>query len=157
MSAVLNGPVYNFRPMCEPDLPAVLAIEEAAYQFPWTRRIFRDCLRVGYSCWIFEEDRQVIGYGIISVAVGECHVLNLCIHPHHQQRGFGRALLDFLMDIAREHKADTAFLEVRPSNRPGLRLYHEAGFDEVGMRKNYYPHPEGREDAIILARNLATQ
>ena len=155
MSAVLQGPEYNFRPMCEPDLAEVIGIEQTAYRFPWSNRIFRDCLRVGYSCWVFEEDHRIIGYGIISVTVGECHVLNLCISPEYQGRGFGLALLEFLMDIAREHKAETAFLEVRPSNRYGLRLYRKAGFDEVGLRKNYYPHEDGREDAIILARNLS--
>ena len=140
--------------MCEPDLRAVLEIEHASYQFPWTHRIFRDCLRVGYSCWVFEEGDQIIGYGIISVAVGECHILNLCIRPLNQGLGYGRAMLDFLMDIARERNADTAFLEVRPSNTVGLQLYRNAGFDEVGMRKDYYPGVDGREDAIILARTL---
>ncbi|MCG8324953.1 MAG: ribosomal protein S18-alanine N-acetyltransferase [Thiotrichales bacterium] len=156
MSAVLQGPEYNFRPMCELDLPAVLEIEQCAYQFPWSKRIFHNCLRVGYSCWVFEEGSTVIGYGIISVAVGECHILNLCINPEEQGRGYGRFLLDFLMDIARDHGADTAFLEVRPSNTTGIQLYQKAGFDEVGTRKNYYPHVNGREDAIIFARKLVS-
>lgn len=156
MSAVLKGPAYNFRPMCEPDLVEVLEIEHTAYQFPWSDRIFRDCLRVGYSCWVFEEDNRIIGYGIISVAVGECHILNLCIRPSNQRQGYGRVLLEFLLTIARDHNADVAFLEVRPSNETGLYLYRNAGFDDVGVRKNYYPHPDGREDAIILARTLVS-
>jgi len=142
--------------MCEPDLEEVLKIEHTAYQFPWSDRIFRDCLRVGYSCWVFEEDSRIIGYGIISVAVGECHILNLCVRPSDQRQGYGRVLLEFLLNIARDHSADVAFLEVRPSNKTGLLLYHNAGFDEVGVRKNYYPHLDGREDAIILARTLVS-
>lgn len=154
MSAVLSDTEYQFRPMSESDLPAVMEIECAAYQYPWTDRIFRDCMRVGYSCWVFEDEDHIIGYGIISVAVGECHILNICIRPSDQGSGFGRALLEFLLDMARERNADTAFLEVRPSNTSGVNLYRNAGFDEVGMRKNYYPHPAGREDAIILACSL---
>ncbi len=154
MSAVLSDAGYHFRPMCEPDLAAVMEIEQAAYQYPWSHRIFSDCLRVGYSCWVFEDGDHLIGYGIMSVAVGECHILNLCIRPSEQGAGYGRALLEFLLDMARERNADTAFLEVRPSNTSGLSLYRKVGFDEVGMRKNYYPHPRGREDAVILARTL---
>ncbi len=157
MSAVLQGPEYQFRPMCEPDVDAVLKIEQVAYAFPWTKGIFINCLRVGYSCWVFEQDNEIIAYGILSVAAGECHVLNLCVDPVFQSQGFGAVVLEFLIDVAREHKADTAFLEVRPSNTAALKLYRRIGFDEVGLRKNYYPHPDGREDAVILARSLVSE
>jgi ribosomal-protein-alanine N-acetyltransferase len=154
MSAVVQEPLLNFRPMLEDDLGRVLQIECSAYEFPWSRRIFQDCLRVGYCCWVLEQGASVAGYGIMAVASGESHVLNLCIAPEWQSSGRGRILLDFLMDVARKHKADTAFLEVRPSNRAAIQLYQGAGFDEVGMRRNYYPARGGREDAIIMARTL---
>ncbi|MEJ2760695.1 MAG: ribosomal protein S18-alanine N-acetyltransferase [Gammaproteobacteria bacterium] len=154
MSAVIREPAVNFRPMDEQDLTAVLAIEGAAYEFPWGRIIFRDCLRVGYSCWVMERDGVIDGYSIMSVAVGECHILNLCVDPGSHGRGYGGVLLGFMLDIARKHQADTAFLEVRPSNEAAKRLYRQAGFDEVGLRRNYYPARFGREDAIIMARSL---
>ena len=136
------------------DLPAVLEIENASYEFPWTLPIFRDCLRVGCHCYVYESPRGILGHGIMSVAAGECHLLNICIHPDHQRRGLGEGMVLFLLDFARQRKARVALLEVRVSNVAGYRLYTKLGFDEVGLRKGYYPARHGREDAIILARDL---
>lgn len=154
MSAVLKNPLIEFRPMNESDLETIMQIEINAYTHPWTEHIFHDCLRVGYCCWVMMRTKTIIGYGVMSVAAGECHLLNLCIHPDEQNQGLGSIMLEKLLAIARKHKADTAFLEVRPSNEYAIRLYRRAGFDEVGMRRNYYPAQFGREDAIIFARTL---
>jgi len=140
--------------MLEEDLTDVLSIERTVYEFPWSRTIFTDCLRVGYCCWVLENGAAMDGYGIMSVSSGECHILNLCIHPRSQGKGMGTRLLEFMLDIAGKHRADTAFLEVRPSNKIARRLYLKSGFDEVGMRRNYYPARKGREDAVIMARSL---
>ena len=148
MSAVVKQPSIAFRPMLDGDLGMVLAIERNAYGFPWTRAIFQDCLRVGYCCWVLERASEIAGYGVMSVAAGECHILNLCVDPSAQRAGLGRQILQHLLDIAGKHRADTAFLEVRPSNAAAKRLYQAAGFDEVGMRRNYYPAVNGREDAM---------
>ena len=155
MSAVLKPSPLQFRPMAEADLDAILEIESAAYEFPWTLAIFQDCLRVGYCCWLLERNGRVTGYGVMSVGAGESHILNLCICPELQGMGLGRSLLEYLLEVARAHKADVVFLEVRPSNEIAKRLYLGAGFDEVGMRRNYYPAAFGREDAIIMARSLS--
>ena len=154
MSAVLKDQVADFRPMLDADVAEIMAIEESAYTHPWTPVLFGDCLSTGYSCWVLQLDGAVIAYGIMSIGAGECHVLNLCVKPEMQNNGYGSAMLEHLLDIARGHHADTAFLEVRPSNRSAIRLYEKAGFNEVGMRSNYYPAGDGREDAIILARSL---
>lgn len=155
MSAVVDEAFLHIRPMGEQDLTAILAIETRAYDFPWSRIIFRDCLRVGYCCWVLEMDGVIEGYCVMSVGAGECHILNLCIHPESQGKGLGRHLLGFMLDVAREHKAGSAFLEVRPSNESAKHLYHTTGFDDVGMRRSYYPARFGREDAIIMARELS--
>ena len=136
------------------DVTAVLAVEREAYAYPWTRRIFEDCLRVGYCCWLAEEAGRLAGYGIMSVAVEECHILNLCVDPTRRRRGIGRRLLAHLLDLARRRGARTAFLEVRQSNGAAMALYRHAGFNEVGRRRGYYPAPGGREDAVVLAREL---
>jgi ribosomal-protein-alanine N-acetyltransferase len=154
MSAVLKPPVSDFRPMRSVDLGAVGAIERAAYPFPWSDGIFRDCLRVGYCCWVVEHDGAVIGYGIMQVVARESHILNLCVHPAYQRQGFGRALLARLLDLARDHHADTVLLEVRPTNEAAIVLYTRMGFNEVGVRRSYYPGRKGKEDALILARSL---
>ena len=154
MSAAFEFPTETYRLMTEYDLPAVLDIENRSYEFPWTEGIFHDCLRFGYSSWVMEIDRRIIGYGVMSLAVQECHILNLCVDPEFQSNGIGRRLLDQLFTIARARKADTAFLEVRPTNTQALSLYISEGFNEIGTRRNYYPALVGREDAIILAKSL---
>ena len=140
--------------MIESDIGEILVIEQSAYTHPWSDVIFQDCLRVGYCCWVMLSDPGIIAYGVMSVGVGECHILNLCVKPEEQNKGYGAFMLDHLLGVARKHHADMAFLEVRPSNRNAVKLYHRAGFDEVGVRRNYYPHFIGREDAMIMARSL---
>ena len=154
MSAVLKKRDAVFRPMEDHDIGEIILIEQSAYTHPWTATLFGDCLRVGYSCWVILVDGEIIAYGIMSVGAGECHVLNLCVKPSMQGRGFGTAMLEHLLDIACGHDVETAFLEVRPSNLSAIRMYEKAGFNEVGIRNNYYPAFTGREDAIILARSL---
>ena len=154
MSAVPEPRPLRVRPMTEADLPRVMEIERAAYEFPWTEGIFRDCLRVGYCCWVLEEGEAIRGYGVMSVGAREAHILNLCIAPPVQRRGLGRRLLRHLLALARYHGAATVFLEVRMSNRAALRLYRAMGFREIGLRRNYYPAARGREDALVLARPL---
>ena len=155
MSAVIKPEVPSFRPMTEDDIDEILGIENAVYDFPWSKTIFSDCLRVGYCCWVWLNKAGVIdAYGVMSVAVGECHILNLCVHPQAQGMGIGREFLHYLLGIAKQHKSESAFLEVRPSNNIAKQLYLNSGFNEVGMRRDYYPAKTGREDAIIMAREL---
>jgi len=142
------------RAMTDADLDEVMDIEARAYAFPWSRDIFRDCVRIGYHCRVLLEDQRVNGYGIMSVAAEEGHILNLCIRPTRQGQGLARLLLDALMATARDNGARTLFLEVRPSNEPARRLYARAGFCELGVRRGYYPASQGREDALIMAIDL---
>lgn len=153
-AAVVASETPLCRPMHEADVRAVMEIERRAYQFHWTEGIFRDCLRVGYCCWVLELGGAISGYGIMSLVVGEAHLLNICVAPEWQSRGYGRLLLEHFMELARERGASQMFLEVRLSNAAALALYRNAGFNEVGMRKNYYPGEKGREDALILAIEL---
>ncbi len=154
MSAVVKSATPHCRPMHEGDVRAVMEIERRAYQFHWTEGIFRDCLRVGYSCWVMELAGTVAGYGVMSLVVGEAHLLNICVAPDWQHQGYGRLLLEHFMELARERGAKQMFLEVRLSNQAAIALYEGRGFNEVGMRKNYYPGEKGREDALILAKEL---
>jgi len=154
MSAIMQAGPMTFRVMHEDDMPHIIAIEKKAHSHPWTIGIFRDCLRVGYLCQILEQDGIILGYGVMSEAVGEAHILNVCVHPDSQGEGLGRLLVEHLLSAARRMKAEMMLLEVRPSNRSAIGLYHDMGFSEVGCRKNYYPSKNGREDALIMALNL---
>ncbi|ASR44882.1 ribosomal-protein-alanine N-acetyltransferase [Xanthomonas citri pv. mangiferaeindicae] len=144
----------TLRPMRDDDLDAVMAVELRAYPFPWTRGIFEDCLRAGYPAWVLHTDGDILGYGVLSIAAGEAHVLNVCVDLHAQGRGLGRRLFRALVDTARRHGAQRVFLEVRPSNPHAIALYHDEGFNEIGRRPRYYPAHYGREDAIVMAREL---
>jgi ribosomal-protein-alanine N-acetyltransferase len=144
----------DIRPMHELDVPAIVGIERAAYQFPWSEGIFRDCLRVGYVCRVIDVGGDMAGYGIMSVGAGEAHILNVCIADEYRGRGFARKVLQYLLDRARAAGMHEAFLEVRPSNTTAAHLYHSMGFEQVGIRRGYYQATVGREDAAVLRRVL---
>ena len=140
--------------MTPADLDAVMAIETALYEFPWTRGIFLDCMRVGYHCHVYQQDDDIKAYSVSSLGAAEAHVLTLCVRPDSQKQGLGRMMMEHMIEIARQAGAETMLLEVRPSNEHAIRLYHQLGFNEVGFRPDYYPAAEGREDALIMARSL---
>ena len=144
----------DLRPMHEFDIPVIAAIEKAAYQFPWSEGIFRDCLRVGYVCRVLDVGGDLGGYGIMSVGAGEAHILNVCIREQFRSRGFARKVMVYLLERARAAGMSEAFLEVRPSNVAAARLYHSMGFEQVGIRRGYYQATVGREDAAVLRRVL---
>ena len=152
MNAVLKESRSSLRPMLESDIADILQIECAAYAFPWSRNIFRGCLREDYCCRVMDVDGEIAGYAILSMGKDEAHLLNLCVDPDRHGMGLGDQLLSFVLDFAHKHKAVSTFLEVRPSNEAARRFYERRGFVEVGMRTNYYPARFGREDAIIMAR-----
>ena len=144
----------EIRKMQDKDMPDVLKNERRGYTHPWSEGIFRDCMRDGYECWLLIFSRQVVGHGILSVGAGEAHLLNVCVHPECQGNGFGRTIVEHLLVRAKARSASTVFLEVRPSNLVAYKLYETLGFNEVGIRENYYPAYVGREDAIVLAKEL---
>jgi ribosomal-protein-alanine N-acetyltransferase len=133
------------------DIEAVLKVEQASYLAPWSETIFRDCLHQNYCCMLVERQQIVIGHSIMSSVLDECHILNLCIHPDHRRRGLGRHVLQIMLDFARQQAVTTAFLEVRYSNHAAIALYHDQGFNEIGIRRGYYPATTGREDALVMA------
>lgn len=158
MSAVLRQPEIIFRPMLEADIDDVLMVEQDAYEFPWTLVIFSDCLKAGHCCSVVvEQDHNIVGYGIMYLSMQEAHILNICIKPNVQNNGLGTRLLDYLLNLAKEHYANVIFLEVRPSNRAALKIYQSVGFNMVGNRRDYYPAKIGREDAWILAKQLTDE
>lgn len=146
---------FSIRPMLEADVTAVLAVEQSAYEFPWTEGIFSDCMRIGYSCWALTTGHGISGHAVMSLmAPGECHVLNICVRPDLQGQGLGRHLMNHLIDTARGYGVTLMLLEVRPTNLAALELYRSLGFNEVGLRKDYYPARGGREDGLVLALEL---
>ena len=147
-------PGVSIRRMETADLGAVLKNERRSYTHPWSEGIFKDCLAQGYECWLLEAGTRVVGHGILSIAAGESHLLNVCVHPECQGNGFGRMLVEHLLERATAMKAGSIFLEVRTSNTVAYELYEKLGFNEIGKREGYYPAYVGREDALVLAKEL---
>jgi ribosomal-protein-alanine N-acetyltransferase len=146
------GPLI--RDMRQADVAQVATIERAAYEFPWSPGIFRDCLLAGYTSIVIEDKGRVIGYAIMSVAAGEAHLLNLCVAADVRRTGHGRRLLAAVVHRARNAGAERMHLEVRPSNTAALALYAGTGFERIGLRRAYYRARSGSEDAVLLARWL---
>ena len=148
------GVQFFARTMRYSDLDLVVKNEAAAYAYPWTKRIFIDCLRAGYQAWVLANKQEIAAHAVMSVAVEECHLLTLCVHPEFQRMGYGRKLFALLLDRAASLEAKECFLEVRVSNDRAISLYRSLGFTQIGERSSYYPGDTGREDALILSRSL---
>ncbi|HUL40899.1 MAG TPA: ribosomal protein S18-alanine N-acetyltransferase [Burkholderiales bacterium] len=142
------------RPMQATDIDAVMRIERGIYAHPWTRGNFRDSLNAGYSCWIFRYAQSIVGYAVMMIAGDEAHLLNLSIAAEWQRQGWGRKLLQLMLELARQHHARVLLLEVRPSNAVALALYRAFGFRRIALRRGYYPAGPMREDAIVLELSL---
>ena len=144
----------GFRPMQLIDLPAVMAIENKAYDFPWTEGIFRDCLANQYLSTLYVFQQQIQAYTVSQYVVDECHLLNLCVRHDARGKGLGTRMVQYLMSQARQNDMGSIFLEVRESNKAAIHLYEKLGFNEIGLRRDYYPAANGREDALVLAHEI---
>ncbi len=151
MNALVSSIPGEFRPLTEADLDTVMPVENDIYLFPWTRGNFVDALNSGYSAWISRDGAGgVVSYGVLMPVLDEVHLLNLSVARSYQGQGQGFRTLEWLASVARDYGAASMLLEVRPSNAAALRLYQRYGFERIGVRRNYYPAPSGREDALVM-------
>ncbi|MDD5297078.1 MAG: ribosomal protein S18-alanine N-acetyltransferase [Rhodocyclaceae bacterium] len=141
--------------MAERHLDSVAAAEADLHAFPWRRKQFADSLAAGHEAWIACVSGELAGYAVVMQALDEVELLDIAVLKAWQRQGLGCALLDFLLGRARQAGARTMFLEVRASNQAGLALYRGTGFSEVGRRRGYYPAHQGREDAVVMRRELS--
>jgi ribosomal-protein-alanine N-acetyltransferase len=155
MNALPQPLRWRGEPMTLAALDEVLAVENAAYPFPWTRGNFIDSLAAGYEAelWRDATGDELIGYWVAMPGVGELHLLNLTVVPAQQGRGWGRALFARVLDRARSLGMASLWLEVRPSNVRAVALYERGGMRIAGRRRGYYPAAGGtREDALVMQR-----
>lgn len=142
------------RQLFKTDIEKIVIIEQAAHVVPWTADTFKTCLQAGYSGWVLEIDKHIIGFIVVAMNHEECHVLNLCVNLAQQRQGYGQQLLAHALSQAKAQGVAIAYLEVRKSNRRAINLYQKMQFQLVGERKDYYPTVSGVEDALIFARSL---
>ena len=143
-------------PMSSAHLDAVLAIEDAAYAFPWSRGNFIDSIAAGYPARVLLNARAaMLGYFVAMAGVDEMHLLNITVAPAAQSRGHARRMIAALVVLCREHAAQQLWLEVRESNARARSIYTRLGFVQQGVRKGYYPAPFGRrEDAVVMSLKI---
>ncbi len=146
--------MIRYEPMAAADLDAVAEMEQRVYPFPWSRGNFADSLAAGHGAWLAQEGGRMTAYAVTMQVLDEAHLLNLTVLPEFQRRGRGSAMLAHLIQVARDAAVRRMLLEVRPGNVSGQALYRGHGFVEIGRRRDYYPAPGGREDAIVMAREL---
>lgn len=149
-----SGPAGLLRrePLTVVDLGAVLAIENAAYEFPWTRGNFIDALAAGnHAQGLRDAAGTLCAYCVAMAGVQEMHLLNLTVAPPYQHRGLARLMLDALVAASGAADARWLWLEVRESNQRAQVVYRRYGFEPIGVRRGYYPAAGGqREDAIVM-------
>jgi ribosomal-protein-alanine N-acetyltransferase len=143
----------DIRPMTVAALDGVVGLETLVYPFPWSRGNFVDTLAAGYAAWtLVGAGGRLLGYCIAMRGVEEMHLLNITIAPPSRRRGHARHMLDELVRLCRSEGARRLWLEVRESNVEARATYVRLGFSYVGLRKGYYPAPEGRrEDAVVMS------
>jgi ribosomal-protein-alanine N-acetyltransferase len=166
-----EGAELSFMPMELSDLEEVLAIESVSHSHPWTSGTFTDSLAAGHWAYCIRPqsdqaalqpgtflDPQVLwAYCVLYPAVDELHLLNITVSPKLRKLGLGARIMNAIEGVAAQQNMPRIILEVRPSNTPALALYQRLAYEQIGVRKNYYPaNPDSgnREDAIVMAKSI---
>lgn len=139
--------------MQEKDLRAVYKLEKLSQPRPWPSWYFRKQLRTS-SCWVLEQQGMVVGFGIVAMVKDWAHIMNMCVAPGYRRRGLGQRIMLQLLQVAKRQHSGHAWLEVRTTNNPAIRLYQKMGFRKIQIRKNYYAMPSAKENAIVMVRRL---
>lgn len=147
-----NIPVFRF--MKEEDIDQILNIEHLSFATPWSKEAFyNELYQNQFAVYIvLEEDGKIIGYCGVWIVLDEAHVTNVAVLPEYRGRKFGDALMRKLIEVAKEKGARTMTLEVRVTNHIAQSLYRKMGFQNGGIRKNYYT--DNQEDALVMWVNL---
>ena len=144
----------EYRYMSLEDLEGVLKIERGSNPHPWTRQDFVDCLERDSYALIQTYKGQISGFAIQTIALDEAHLLNIGVCEELRRRGLGSNLLEKVIFASEAMGSKKIFLEVRVSNAPAIQLYIDFAFKEIGLRKDYYKLPEGREDALLMSKKI---
>ena len=145
------------RPLEARDLDAVAALERAVFSDPWSRRSFVELLALDtVRAFVADDGRGgVAGYAVCSVAADEAELLNLATAPAQRRQGVGRHLVGAVLEWLAGRGAARVFLEVRRSNGAAIGMYAAAGFETLGVRRDYYRRPT--EDAVTMGLDLGSR
>ena len=147
--------MITIAPIEAQDFDALYAIEQAAHALPWSLGTLKNNQGDRYLNLKIAEGHQIYGFAICQTVLDEATLFNIAIDPQKQGLGLGRQLLNELITRLRQKGILTLWLEVRESNKKAQVLYDSLGFNQVDIRKNYYPTPDGkRENAVVMAAYL---
>lgn len=136
------------------DLDRAFAIEQRSHAFPWSEKTFASNQGERYLNYRLDVGTEMAAFAITQIVLDEATLFNLAVDPAFQRRGLGRELLQHLISELEKRGVLTLWLEVRASNQAAIALYQQLDFNEVSVRRNYYPTAEGKEDAIIMALTI---
>ena len=137
------------------DFSQLFEIEQAAHLVPWSEGTLRNNQGDKYLNLKWQAQGEILAFAICQQVLDEATLFNIAVHPKAQGKGIGKQLLSGLIAQLRCRDVLTLWLEVRASNQVAIQLYQSLGFNEVTVRKRYYPMPDGgREDAIVMALYL---
>ena len=144
----------TFRKMTVEDLDDVLEVEVNSFATPWSRdAFFNELTKNQFAHYLVAEvDQKVVGYCGVWIIVDEAHITNIALLPDYRGLKLGEALLDRIIELARELGALRITLEVRVSNERAQNLYRKFGFEDGALRKQYYT--DNMEDAVVMWVNL---
>ena len=129
----------------------VAELEKLCFSDPWSENSVASELSNKLSYWLVAlEGERVAGYVGSQTVMGETDMMNIAVHPDFRRRGIAEELVNALVDGLKTMDSHCLTLEVRASNAPAIALYEKLGFQQIGLRKNYYRNP--REDALILRK-----
>ena len=147
----------SVRSLTEGDIGAWVLEERQACLHPlhaWSAENYRSSLRSGYWSRVLCDGPRVVAVCIAMDGVDEVHLLNIAVARDWHGRGLALDLLQALYQRCQAQQAQALWLEVRPSNARARALYQREGFVDIGVRKNYYPAETGREDALVMRRDI---
>lgn len=144
----------TFRLLNQDDIEELLKIEHESFTLPWTREAFQNEFSINqFAVYVgLEDDGKLIGYCGVWIIIDEAHITNVAILPEYRGRKLGETLMRKVMELAVEREVKTMTLEVRVSNDVAQSLYRKLGFQDGGIRKNYYT--DNQEDALVMWVNL---
>lgn len=141
---------YTVTAITPENYDSAFKLQTSCHAFPWSRKIFLDCLDSPYFAWQFIKEEQVVGYYVGLLASVEATLMDIGVNRKLRGQGLGRELIKHFLRECNQRQALDAWLEVRVSNQPAIHLYHSMGFETVETRKDYYPLADGKEDALIM-------
>jgi ribosomal-protein-alanine N-acetyltransferase len=143
--------MMTFTEMKQAHVAQIAELEKLCFADPWSEKSIASELGNIWSYWVVALDgERVVGYIGSQSSADETDVMNVAVHPDYRRRGIAESLIDVLIRELKNRGSHALMLEVRDSNEPAIALYEKLGFQQVGLRKNYYHNP--KEHARILRK-----